>query len=143
MIYDSMIVYIIMYSSSSSSSSITISTTAFFVAILMYMWLFFDAKMIKTLHFEVIILNLNSINMENNSMNSLNINIDLDNKIGIDNDSSLGLLKRPTEGNFSSPLPIKSGIQDLTSSDDQFRNSSGRFRLKILNITFKTYLLNF
>ena len=57
---------------------------------LMHMWVFFEAKMIKTLQFEVIILNLNSINMENNSINSLNINIDIDENIGIEIDSLTG-----------------------------------------------------
>ena len=56
----------------------------------MHMWVFFEAKMIKTLQFEVIILNLNSINMENNSINSLNINIDIDENIGIEIDSLTG-----------------------------------------------------
>ena len=81
--------------------------------------------------------------MENNNINSLNINLHIDENIDKNIDSSVGLLKRPTEGNISSPLPVKSGDQDLTCSDEQYRNSNGRFWLKILNNTVKTYLINF
>ena len=81
--------------------------------------------------------------MENNSINSLNINIEIDKNIGIDINSSTGPLKRPQKGNFSSSLPVKSGSQNLTCSAEHLRNPSGQFRLKILNIAFKTYLINF
>jgi len=81
--------------------------------------------------------------MENNSINSLNINLDIAENIGKDIDSLTGPLKRPTETNISSPLPVKSGDQNLTCSDEQYRNSNGRFWLKILNNTFKIYLINF
>ena len=72
--------------------------------------------------------------MENNSINSLNINLDIAENIDTNIESLTGLLKRPTEGNISSPLPC---------SDEQYRNSNGRFWLKILNNTVKIYLINF
>ena len=67
--------------------------------------------------------------MQNNSINNIDINLNIDKSLEIDIGSPITLSKKSKKNNITSPLPIKSLGQIGSTSEEAIRSSSGRFWL--------------